>query len=234
MATPSGAVDLAALGDAVGPLALAGERLLPVPDSLADLFPEGGLVRGRTVVCDGTAATTLALTLVAPAIVGGSWLAMVDLPTIGLDAARELGVALERVVGIHTGGGNVDATTASGTASARARRWPEVVAAAADGFDVVIACAPHDVSPSVARTVVARIRQRGVVLILLGDPAGIPIDGVLRASTEAWSGLGDGHGHLRERRLTVEASGRRIPGRRSCHVALPALPASVAVGPPAA
>lgn len=219
MATSSGAVDLAVLGDAIAPLTLAGERLLPVPDAFADLFPEGGLVRGRAIACWGSATSTLALALVAPAIAAGSWLAMVDLPTIGLDAARELGVPLERVVGIHTG-----------ESAVRASRWPEVVAAAADGFDLVIARVPHDITPSVARTVVARIRQRGVVLVLLGDPAAVPVDSALHASTVAWSGLADGHGHLRERWLTVDAFGRRVPGRRSCNVALPA----VAAEPPAA
>lgn len=220
MATSSEAVDLAALGDAVAPLALAGERLLPVPEPFAGLFPEGGLVRGRTFACGGSAATTLALTLVAPALDAGSWLAMVDLPTIGLDAARELGIPLERVVGIHTGDD-----------AGRSSRWPDVVAAAADGFDVVLARVPHDVAPSVARTLTTRIRQRGVVLITLGDPAVVPIDATLRASTAAWSGLGDGHGRLRERQLTIVASGRRVPGRRSCHVALPV---TVHAGTPAA
>ena len=221
MWTTSTAVDLAALGDTVAPLVLAAERLLPVPDSLAGLFPEGGLVRGRTVACEGSAATTLAMSLVASALAAGSWLAMVDLPTVGLDAARELGIPLERVVAVHTGDD-----------LARARRWPEVVAAAADGFDIIIARAPDGVAPSVARTVATRIRQRGAVLVLLGDPAAIPVDGALRGSTVSWAGLGDGHGHLRERRLTVDASGRRIPGRRSCDITLP--DAVVRTGPSAA
>jgi hypothetical protein len=201
---------VSALGSLVAPLTLARERILPVPDTLTELFPEGGLVRGRTIVCDGPAATSLALALVAPAVTAGSWLAMVDLPTIGLDAALELGVPLERVVAVHAGDG-----------PERAQRWPDVIAAAADGFDVLLARVPPDVSPSVARTVVARIRQRESVLVLLGEPDTLPIDGVLRTATAEWRGLGDGYGHLSQRRLTVQSSGRRIPGRRSCRVALP-------------
>lgn len=202
--------DLVALGSVVAPLTLARERILPVPETLAELFPEGGLVRGRTIVCDGPAATSLALSLVAPSVAAGSWLAMVDLPTVGLDAALELGVPLERVVAVHAGDG-----------PERAHRWPDVIAAAADGFDVLLARVPPDVSPSVARTVVSRIRQREAVLVLLGEPETLPIDGVLRTATAEWRGLGDGYGHLSQRRLTVQSSGRRIPGRRSCRVALP-------------
>lgn len=204
-------VDLKALSGAVAPLTLARERLLPVPGTCADLFPEGGLVRGRTFACQGAAATSLALALVAPAMADGAWLAMIDLPTVGLDAARELGVPLERIVAVHAGDG-----------AERAHRWPDVVAAAADGFDVILASVPPGVTPSVARTLSSRIRQRESVLIVLGEPDAVPVDGVLHASTAEWNGLGAGHGHLCQRRLTVRSWGRRMPGERSSRLALPA------------
>ncbi len=71
---------------------MAHERTLPVPDALGGLFVEGGLVRGRTLACQGPAATSTALTppppLVAPAGDGlGAWMAVIDVPTVGLDAA---------------------------------------------------------------------------------------------------------------------------------------------------
>ncbi len=199
---PSG---LSALAERVAPLALAGDRTLPVIDAFADLFPEGGLVRGRTLACSGPAATSLALALAAPAVAAGSWLAAIDVPTIGLDAASEFGIALERVVAVRT-----DAT-----------RWPDVVAAAADGFDLLIARVPSDASPSAMRKVATRLRQRDVVMLVLGDPGSLSCDGVLDAGDAEWSGLGDGHGHLQQRRLVVEASGRRLHGRRRCRLALP-------------
>jgi hypothetical protein len=199
---PSG---LSALAERVAPLALAGDRTLPVSEAFAGLFPERGLVRGRTFACSGPAATSLALALAAPSVVAGSWLAAIDVPTIGLDAASEFGIALERVVAVRAG----------------TSRWPDVVAAAADGFDILIARVPIDVSPSVMRKVATRLRQRDVVMLVLGDPGPLSCDGVLTADGAEWVGLGDGHGHLQHRRLVVEASGRRLHGRRRCRVALP-------------
>jgi hypothetical protein len=196
---------LSALTERVAPLALAGDRTLPVAEAFAELFPERGLVRGRTLACSGHAATSLALALAAPAVMAGSWLATIDVPTIGLDAASEFGIALERVVAVRAG----------------ATRWPDAVAAAADGFDILIARVPVDASPSTMRKVVTRLRQRDVVMLVLGDPGPLSCDGVLTADGAEWTGLGDGHGHLQHRRLVVEASGRRLHGRRRCRVALP-------------
>ena len=197
--------ELSALAERVAPLALAGERTLPVAEAFAELFPERGLVRGRTLACSGQAATSLALALAAPAVAAGSWLATIDLPTIGLDAASEFGIALERVVAVR----------------AEAARWPDVVAAAADGFDLLIARVPAEVTPSAMRKVATRLRQRDVVMFVLGDPGALSCDGVLDADGGEWVGLGDGHGHLQHRRLIVEASGRRLHGRRRCRLALP-------------
>ena len=197
--------ELSALAERVGPLALASERMLPVAESFAGLFPERGLVRGRTLGCTGRAATSLALALAAPAVAAGSWLAAIDVPTIGLDAASEFGIALERVVAVCAG----------------ASHWPDVVAAAADGFDLLIVRVPSDASPSALRKVATRVRQRDVVMLVLGDPGALSCDGVLDADDIEWVGIGDGHGHLQQRRLVVEASGRRLHGRRRCRLALP-------------
>jgi hypothetical protein len=194
-----------ALAERVAPLALAGERTLPVSEAFSELFPERGLVRGRTLACSGPAATSLALALAAPAVAAGSWLAAIDVPTIGLDAASEFGIALERVVAVRT----------------EAARWPDVVAAAADGFDLLLTRVPAEASPSAMRKVASRLRQRDVVMLVLGDPGPLSCDGVLHAGGAEWIGLGDGHGHLQQRRLVVEASGRRLHGRRRCRLALP-------------
>jgi len=200
------AVDLVELGDRVAPLALAHERTLPVDDVFAELI--GGLVRGHTLACRGPVATSTALALVAPAMVAGAWMAVVDVPAIGLDAARELGVPLERVVGV-----------ASGDDPAR---WPDVVAAAADGFDILLVRVPADVPVVLMRKLGTRLRRRDVVTIVLGDPGPMACDGILHTEAPTWTGLGDGHGHLRARDVAVHASGRRLPGRRRCHLALPA------------
>lgn len=198
----------AALGDRVAPVGLARERLLPAPDVLADLFPEGGLVRGRAVACAGPAATSLALGLVAPAVAAGAWLAVIDVPSIGLDAACEHGIALERIVAVRS----MHATTG---------RWPEIVGAAADGFDVLLLRVPADVPPATMRKVAVRLRRRGVVTVVLGDPGALECEGALVTGATRWEGLGGGHGHLRRRTVEVRAVGRRMPGRRACTALLP-------------
>ena len=203
--------DLVALAERVSPLSLARERTLPVAEDFAELFVEGGLVRGRSLACSGPAATSLALALAAPAVAAGSWLATIDVPTLGLDAASEFGVALERVVAVHTGE----------HPDQQAARWPEVVAAAADGFDLLITRVPTMVSSGAVRKVANRLRQREVVMLVLGDPGTLSCDGVVDSHAVEWTGLGVGHGHLQHRRLVVEASGRRLHGRRRCRLALP-------------
>jgi hypothetical protein len=116
-------------------------------------------------------------------------------------------VPLERIVAVGTGGDPA--------------RWIEVVAAAADGFDVLLVRVPSELSAAGCRKLSVRLRQRDVVTIVLGDPGAMPCDGVLHTDAPRWSGLGDGHGHLRERRVVVRASGRRLP-RRSCQLAISA------------
>ena len=198
---------LAALGDRVAPLTMARERTVPVPGELTDLFVEGGIVRGRVLSCAGDAATSMALSLVAPAVRAGSWLLVVDVPTLGLDAVVEAGLALERVVGVDTTG---DPAV-----------WADVVAAGADGFEVVITRVPDDVRASTVRKVTTRLQQRGVVVVVLGDTAGLRCDGVIDAVTRRWDGLGGGWGHLADRAVDVTASGRRMPGRRCRTVRFP-------------
>mgnify|MGYP001819300138 CR=1 FL=1 len=214
------AAPLTALGDRVAPLVLAGERTIPVDETFGDLFAEGGLVRGRTIACSGSAATSTALALVAPAIRSGAWLALIDLPTVGLDAASELGVALERVVAIGT--------RPPGTADDPGR-WLDVVAAAADGFDILLVRAPSGLSAGGVRKLAVRLRQRDVVTIVLGDPGSIACDGTLHTDAGEWSGLGEGYGHLRRRQVVVHASGRRLPGRRHCRFTIPAATTTPAV-----
>ncbi|MEX2626210.1 MAG: hypothetical protein WD225_04965 [Ilumatobacteraceae bacterium] len=190
--------------------------MLPVVDRLASILPDGGLVRGRTVACVGPAAPTVALTLVARATAEGSWLAVVGLPWLGVEAARELGVALERVVAV-----DVDPR--------HHPDWAECVAAAVVGFEVVLAAPSRSMSDRLWRQVRARLQARGGVLVTLPTPSGptpsAPVpsaDLVVTASTEAWEGIGRGHGHLSGRRLRLTVTGRRTPHPRTA--VLPANP----------
>lgn len=199
-AEPTGVLP-GALAERVAPVSMAHERTLPVRDELAGLFAERALVRGRVLACDGSAATSLAMALVSSAVRAGSWLALVGVPTVGLDAACELGVCLERVVAVELGEHPHTA-------------WPDVVAAAADGFELILTRVPVGLRPAVTRSVATRVQRRGAVLVVLGDHGALSCDGTLVTTGDGWEGVGDGFGHLRRRTLDVEARGRRIPGVR--------------------
>lgn len=178
------------------PLAMAGERRLPVLPALEPLLPSGGLRRGSIVTVGGS--TSLALSLLAAASAQGSWCAAVGLPALGLAAAAELGVALDRFPVVASPG------QGSGPGG-----WAWVVAAMLDAFDVVLAGPPAGagVRAADARRLTARVRERGAVLVVAGawsEPAEVR----LALASTSWDGLGQGHGRLRGRRVEVVAGGR--------------------------
>ena len=195
--TAAGA-DLAGLAERVRPVALAQQQRLPVLPALAALLPEAGLRRGSTVAVTAAGgvggATLLALALVAEASRAGSWLAAVGVPSLGLVAADEVGVALERVVMV---------------AAPDRDAWGSVVAALVDGFDLVVLNGGRGgVKPADARRLVARARERGSVLVQLGTGWATEADLTLTVTAARWEGLEEGHGHLQARRVTVTRTGR--------------------------
>jgi len=180
----------------VGPGAiLADERLLPVLPALRPLLPHQGLRRGTTVAVARSAA--LALALVAGASAAGSWVAAVGLPDLGIVAAAETGIALERLALVPVPG---------------ARAWPTVVAAFLDAVDVVLVRSPAGLPAAPARRLAARARERGAVLVPLGAWSE-PADLRLAVTSSDWHGLGQGYGSLRARRVEVVASGRGAAAR---------------------
>jgi hypothetical protein len=175
----------------VGPGAtLADERLLPVLPALQPLLPHPGLRRGATVAVTRSAA--LALALVAGASAAGSWVAAVGLPDLGIVAAAETGIVLERLALVPAPG---------------ARVWPTVVAALLDAVDVVLVRSPPGLPDAQARRLIARARERGAVLVPLG-PWPQPADLRLAVTASTWHGIGQGHGHLHSRLAEVVATGR--------------------------
>ena len=180
-----------ARAELVGPgTTLADERLLPVVPALQPLLPGQGLRRGTTVTVSRSAA--LALALVAGASAAGSWVAAVGLPDLGIVAAAETGIALERLALVPTPG---------------ARAWTTVVAALLDAVDVVLVRPPPRLPAPQARRLAARARERGAVLVPLG-PWPEPADLRLVVTASAWHGLGQGHGTLRVRQVEVAVTGR--------------------------
>ena len=177
------------------PVSLARERTLPVLPALAGLLPEGGLRRGSTVAVSG--ATSLALALAAGPSQAGSWCAAVGLPSLGLVAAAEVGVVLERFPLVARPGDE----------------WPAVVAALVDAVDVVLVCLPRHVRSGDARRLMAKARDRGAVLITTGESKALAADVRLSVASCAWEGLSSGHGRLRARRMDVVATGRGAAAR---------------------
>jgi hypothetical protein len=160
---------------------------LPVPGQLAEVLPDG-LRRGATTVVLGS--TSLVLTLLAHACSGGAWAAVVGQPTIGLLAAAQAGVALDRLALVPRPGADPAA----------------VLAALIDGLDVVV------VGPEVAlrdadrRRLSARARERGAVL--LPTVAWTGANAVLSVEQARWTGVGAGDGRLRTHSLRVARTGR--------------------------
>lgn len=209
--------DLRLVADRVAPLALARERTMPLLPALTSLFPEGGLRRGSVVAVDGIGATSLALAVAAGPSAAGSWTAVVGDPGLGLAAAAEAGVVLERMLVIDPG------PSAAG-----------VVAALVGAVDVVLVGPGVRIRPTEGRRLTARMRERGSVLIRIGaiDEPGVDI-GLCIVESE-WAGLGVGHGLLRARRVRIETRGRGAAARpRGAALLLPGPQgAPVALGEP--
>jgi hypothetical protein len=173
------------------------ERSLPVVAALRPLLPGGCLRRGGTVsIRDaGVGATSLLFALLAQASTAGSWCAVVGLPRLGLVAAAEAGVAVQRLALVPHPGPD----------------WVETMGALLDGLDIVVLATPGGVAPQLATRITARARQRGAVLVAMGAWPGADIS--LDVVGSAWHGLGQGVGRLRRREVEIVASGRGAAAR---------------------
>lgn len=195
----------------LGASLLARDRLLPVTELISGSLPLGGLQRGTTTIVapgrKGVGGTTsLALELVAGASMNGHWCAAVGLANLGLKAASERGIALERFIVVPRAG--------------TAKAWQQVLAALFDGVAAVLFSPEGPVRPAEARKVSARAKDRGSTLVVLDRRGWWPEPGDLscRVVSSKWSGLAEGHGLLSERSLDIEVSGRGAAARplRSC------------------
>ena len=174
---------------------------------LAALLPGGGLRRGTTVAVTGTAgATSLVLALLAEASAGGAWAGVIGRPELGLVAAAEAGVALERLALVPYPGADLVA----------------VAAALLDGLDLV-AVAGRVLHGSDRQRLAARARQRGAVLLPLGPWPGADVE--LACEQGRWQGVGAGE---RRRRAAAHAAGARAAAWARCRSRRPQCPAAAA------
>lgn len=209
MGDPAGASHLKS-NEGVVTLADMARARLEVDGPLGSLLPEG-INRGSTVTAGSIG---LAMTLIA-AIQGDAWTAGIGWGSLGMVAARELGVDWNRLIMV----------------AASRESWTSAVSAALDAFDVVAVVSAGQPAGEVRR-LSARARERGAVLVVINPPPalGRPVgawsgaaDVRLRVAEGDWRGLGDGHGYLQSRRVAVEVTGRgRLAQPRRAELWLPA------------
>jgi hypothetical protein len=180
-----------------------GGRVLPVAAPLRSVLPGGGLRRGSTIAV--RSSMSLLLALLAEASAGGAWCALVGLPAVGLVAAEEAGLALDRVALVPRPGADLVA----------------VASALLDGLDLVAVAGVDRLRADDRRRLAARARHRGAVLIPVGRWPGADLE--VGAVAGRWHGLvGGGAGRLRCRQVRVRVGGRGAAHReRAVPVLLP-------------
>lgn len=193
---------------------LAPERLV-VADDVCKLLPDSGLVRGRIIRCSGDAGLSLALSLCSRATQQGSWLGVVGVAHLGVLAAVEHGVALERMVLVQPPN--------------TSREWSVTVSAVIDGFDLLVVAVPARLSANDARRVQTRLQSRRAVMIIVDnmtlsrstsrfaperEPDPFVADVILDTKTKSWSGIDNGSGYLQHRDVSIRVSGRRVARER--------------------
>ena len=191
------------------PVSAAHERVIPVPGPLGELLPNAAMTRGAVVGVEGipgAGASSVALTLAAAVTEVGEWAAAVDLgASLGGRAAAEAGVALDRFAVVRPPPGGRFPLD----------RWAAVVATLLDGMSLVIAELPRSVRGADARRLVARAREREVILVPFGPARTWGADTTLRVQAVGgdWPGLGEGSGVLGERTIRVQVDGRGAAAR---------------------
>lgn len=169
---------------------------VPVHPGLATLFPRG-LRAGAVHSLHGSMSAALAL-LAGPSM-AGSWCGVVGVPDLGVEAAADWGVRLDRLALIPR---------------LCPEDWTSVVAALVEVCALVIATQPERISPGEVSRLLARLRTSGSSLVVLGDwPRAAA---TLTGRIVRWEGLYDGHGHLAAGTLRLEATERH----RTRHVDL--------------
>jgi hypothetical protein len=180
------------------------ERALPTLPAVSDLL--AGTLKGGSVY-SVRGSNALVMAMMAGPSAEGAWCGVVGLPSFGAEAARELGVDLERLVLVPD----------------PERDWLSVVAALVDALTVVVVRPPGEVTPGEASRLAARLRTRGAMLIAVGSWPGS--EARLEVQGNVWTGLGTGEGYLAGRQATVAVTGRGAS--RQHQLWLPAVDGSI-------
>src|SRR6478736_5268435 len=187
--------------------------VLPVHPALASLLPGGGLRPGAAYSLPRS--TSLLLALLGQASQSGSWCGVVGMPRLGAEAAEGLGVDLSRLVLVPDPGA----------------RWLAVTSTIAEVLPVVAVRPAGRASDAEVSRLAARLRDRGVVLLVQGPWP--QAEAVLEVGEPTWTGVGRGHGYLEGRAVTVTSSSRRWPRPRRQRLLLPDASGGIRMAPEA-
>jgi hypothetical protein len=143
------------------------------------------LVQIRTGEAYAVDSPSLAMALVAGPSQAGEWIAFVGVPDLGLEAAAQFGIDLDRTVVVPRPG----------------ELWLSVTAGLLDVATVVVVNPPVPVAAQQAERLKSRLRMKDAALVCWGDwPRS---DATLTITESSWVGLGHGHGRLTARRIVV-------------------------------
>ena len=162
----------------------------------------GRLPVGAASVVAGS--RSLLLALLAASQQDGDWLAVVGMPTLGLLAAVDAGVAPDRLAIVPDVAG----------------RGAETVAALVDGMAYVVVGPAAGLTPAERRQLTARARERGsgVVATAEWEHAALRLDAAAR-----WSGVDAGAGYLKRCELDVDRKARGHTERWTLTLPMPDL-----------
>lgn len=163
------------------------------PRPLGAILDDGRLPRGAASVV--TASSSLLLALLATSQGSSDWLAVVGAPDLGMLAAADAGVALERVALVPRAGDDPAG----------------VIAALLDGMTYVVVGPDARLTASERRRLLARARERGSGLVAVGawEHAAVRLDVV----AHRWAGANAGDGYLRRCNLDVARTARGVTDR---------------------
>ena len=181
--------------------------VLPTHPAFTSLLPGGGLRSGSAYAIARSASLLLAL--MARPSQDGAWCGVVGMPELGAEAAEKYGLDLDRLVFIPDPG----------------PRWLAVTATIAEVLPVVAVRPPAGASTARGGAEATRLAARRTVLLVQG--AWPYAEAVIDVADPRWSGLGQGHGYLAGRELTVSVASKRSPTARRARMLLPAADGSI-------
>lgn len=162
---------------------------LPTPPALRPLLPNGALRKGAPTAVQGS--LQLALSLLSGVSASGAWCGVIGVPSLGFEAAAQVGLGLDRLVLIPDPG----------------RHALSIAGMLSEVLTALILCPRTQPSPGEVERLHARLRDHGTALVVTN--AWPRSDTALRVTNSRWSGLGTGHGLLDTHELSVQSVDRR-------------------------